>query len=264
PKLDVQLITTSLGLLYGSHDVILTTPLLILRSEVLLWRTGLDVGDKGRQKWDRLAAHRQLIDILGVRWLTSVHDVDIPGIRKVGVFADGAVHLYENPTARPPAWLAGCAQVARPQAVDADPITFLDALDPDRPLVEVEDGELPVPACQSSGVSPGTVKLVEDGPQRMVFDVHATAPALMVQNDTWYPGWVATVDGQPVPLYRTLFAFRGLPVPKGDHQVVLAYDPGRLGTLLLLTPACLLLLVLWGAMSGMGRRRPSALGSGPA
>jgi len=265
PELDVQLITSSLGLVYGTHDVILTSPLLILRTETLLWRAGLDVGDRGPQKWDRLFAHPALVDILGLRWLTSVHLVQDPGIRHVADTANGRVHLYENPDPRPAAWLAGCARVASPEQVDGDPVTFLDALDPDRPLVELPQGEqLDLPACGAAAVPAGTVTQVLDEPQHLGFEVQASRPALILQNDTWYPGWVATVDGQVVPLRRALFAFRGLRVPAGHHKVELVYQPERLRAALVASPIALLTLGVWTLLQVPRRRRRAAPEHAPA
>ena len=258
PALDVQLVTSSLGLLHGTRDVILTTPLLILRTEVLLWRAGLDVGDKGAHKWDRLAAHRELVDLLGLRWLTSVHQVEVEGLPRRASTPDGAVHLYENLRARPPAWLAACARVVTPAEVDAEPVAWLDRLDPERPFVEVEVGGLDLPGCETGASAPGRVVVVSDQPQRLVLDVRAATDALLVQNDTWTPAWKATVDGQAVPLYRTLFAFRGLRVPAGQHEVVLSYDPGLPGKLLLLTPLILLTLLLWGWLQERSAGREAA------
>ncbi|RME25068.1 MAG: hypothetical protein D6798_09745, partial [Deltaproteobacteria bacterium] len=262
PELDVQVITSSLGLLYGTRDVILTTPLLILRTEVLLWRVGLDVGDKGIVKWDRLLARPELVDLLGVRWLTSVHRVDderldAAGLRWVADTADGRVHLYENVETKPPAWLVSCALPTTTDAIDADPVAALARLDPDRPLVELPEGvTLPVGACQPGGdTSAGEARLVEETGTSLRFVVDADSDALMVQRDTFYPGWVARVDGQEVPLVRTAFAFRGLPVPAGHHEVELAYEPARLGIVLGVAPVALLTLVAWGGLSAMGRRR---------
>lgn len=54
---------------------------------------------------------------------------------------------------------------------------------------------------------------------------HADTNGLLVVTDTWAPGWRAMVDGVNTPVYRTDFNFRGVPVPAGDHTVVLSYFP---------------------------------------
>ncbi len=262
--LDNQLITSSLGLLHGTRDVILTTPLLILRTELLLWKAGLDVGDKGPHKWERLAANHTIVDLLGLRYLLSVHEVRVDGMDHRATLADGRVHLYENERARPAAWLSSCVREVRPEEVEADLAGFLEGLDPDRPLVEVPEGSLGLAGCQAGSV--GTVELVEDLPGRMVLKVDADRAAMLVQNDTWYPGWTARIDGEEAPLYRTLFALRGVSVPKGKHEVVLAYDPGLPARLLLLTPVLLGLLLCWGLMQdlALARRRRRTSYSSPS
>ena len=65
--------SASLRLLHGTRDVIVTSPLLILRNEALLaaawmWET------RGGQL-DRLSTHPGIVDLLSLRWLLSVHDL---------------------------------------------------------------------------------------------------------------------------------------------------------------------------------------------
>lgn len=43
------------------------------------------------------------------------------------------------------------------------------------------------------------------------------------ENDV--PGWTAEVDGVPAPILRAHTTFRAVPVPEGDHEVVLRYAP---------------------------------------
>jgi len=46
---------------------------------------------------------------------------------------------------------------------------------------------------------------------------------MLVLSDVYYPGWVATVDGLPAPLYQTDYLLRGLPVKAGKHRVEMRY-----------------------------------------
>jgi uncharacterized membrane protein YfhO len=57
--------------------------------------------------------------------------------------------------------------------------------------------------------------------------------------DTYYPGWKASLDGRPVQIHPTDYAFRGVIVPEGTHELVFEYDPAsfKLGALVALLTA---------------------------
>ena len=44
-------------------------------------------------------------------------------------------------------------------------------------------------------------------------------------SDIDYPGWIAGIDGNPAPLYKTDGIFRGVVVPAGEHRVTMRYRP---------------------------------------
>jgi len=78
---------------------------------------------------------------------------------------------------------------------------------------------------------PGSATVVAYAPERVVVDVVADTPALLVLADVWYPGWQATVqaldDGvsavaQPEVL-RTDLLFRGVRVETGVWRVTFTY-----------------------------------------
>lgn len=48
---------------------------------------------------------------------------------------------------------------------------------------------------------------------------------LLVLRDSWYPGWVAFIDGKRAPILRVNGCFRGLIVPAGEHKIRFAYRP---------------------------------------
>ncbi len=50
-------------------------------------------------------------------------------------------------------------------------------------------------------------------------------PGYMVLAKTFYPGWKATVNGQPAPVYRANYAFSAIPLQPGDNLIAFYYDP---------------------------------------
>ena len=48
---------------------------------------------------------------------------------------------------------------------------------------------------------------------------------MVVLADTYYPGWKATVDGNPVPIYELYGAIRGVVVGSGRHVIRMVYRP---------------------------------------
>jgi uncharacterized membrane protein YfhO len=62
-------------------------------------------------------------------------------------------------------------------------------------------------------------------PEHIELTVDAAAPALLILTDTYYPGWQATLDGEPVTIHQTDVLFRGVFVPAGEHQVVMTFAP---------------------------------------
>jgi Bacterial membrane protein YfhO len=96
--------------------------------------------------------------------------------------------------------------------------------------------------------------LVSYEANRVVVRAETETPGFLVLSDVWYPGWSATVDGKPVPVYRANYVFRSVGVPAGTHKVVFQFDPlslrlgkwitlGALAALVLLWP--LLVLREW-------------------
>lgn len=76
----------------------------------------------------------------------------------------------------------------------------------------------------------------EETAERIAILVKAPQKGLLVLLDTFNEGWRATVDGEPVEIFRTNGIFRGVSVPDGSHQVVFTYltpgwDEGRITSL---------------------------------
>jgi hypothetical protein len=53
----------------------------------------------------------------------------------------------------------------------------------------------------------------------------AAADRFLVLNELYYPGWIATVDGKPVPIYPTNAVMRGVVVPAAATTIEFTYTP---------------------------------------
>ena len=74
------------------------------------------------------------------------------------------------------------------------------------------------------------VKMTQYKPNNLTYEVKSSKGGVIVFSEIYYPGWKATVDGQPVELGRVNYVLRALNVKPGNHKVVLDFHPTSLKT----------------------------------
>jgi hypothetical protein len=94
---------------------------------------------------------------------------------------------------------------------------------------------------------------VADGLNSTVWEVTCPADGWFVLRDLYWPGWRASVDGQPAPVVPADGAFRAVKVSAGHHRIKFAYLPLSL-VLGAAVSAVAWALVLW-SWSKRARRR---------
>jgi hypothetical protein len=77
-------------------------------------------------------------------------------------------------------------------------------------------------ACQGAA---DNVSVTKYEPERVTLQAQMSCNGMVVLSDTNYPGWDAKVDGKPAQIYEVDFAFRGVIVPAGSHQITFRYRP---------------------------------------
>ena len=77
----------------------------------------------------------------------------------------------------------------------------------------------------SSAFAPvdGTVVSYEAG--RVEIKIHLPAPGVVVVNESWFPGWDATVNGHSAETFRANYLLIGVLAPAGDSELVLEFRP---------------------------------------
>ncbi len=70
-----------------------------------------------------------------------------------------------------------------------------------------------------------TVRVTRYTPNAVDISVKAEAPGWVVLTDAWFPGWRATVDGQPAAVVPADYAFRAVKVEAGEHTISMQFRP---------------------------------------
>jgi hypothetical protein len=142
------------------------------------------------------------------------------GYRRVRVEA-GAV-LYENERARPRAFAVHRVVVVG-TSTEAVRRLATGEVRPDDAVV-LEDPAAPAVA----GTGPSAVSIQEDRPLCVELLATMKGDGYVVLADTIYPGWRATVDGVPAPIFAANALFRAVRVGDGSHRVRFEFRPRAL------------------------------------
>ncbi len=63
------------------------------------------------------------------------------------------------------------------------------------------------------------------GPE-ITLEISRSTPGFLVLSEIYYPaGWVASLNGEEIPIHKTNYVLRGMEIPSGDHELVLEFKP---------------------------------------
>ena len=151
--------------------------------------------------------------------------------------------IMRNTRVLPRAWL-----VAEAEAVDSEEALrrirgeSATEFDPRRSvLLEVRPEELPqLPGGVIAANSSARITRYE--PNRLLIETNAPTASVLVLSEIFYPGWLATVDGQPAQINVADYLLRGITLPAGQHSVEMHYAaPGvRSGAIISALTFCLI------------------------
>jgi hypothetical protein len=165
----------------------------------------------------------------------------------------GDVKVYENKEVLPRAFIVHQAEVV---ADEAAAIAAMKApgFAPGRELVRVATaGETPGRQMTGEFHPNDAATIVAYAPERVEIAAKLASPGWLVLTDTYYPGWQATVDGQPQDIWPVDLMFRAVSVPAGEHTVLFEFRPQsfRVGAII---SGISLLLVAVGLVVTASRR----------
>jgi hypothetical protein len=171
--------------------------------------------------WQLGTWNPRVLDLFAVRYYVAREPV--AGVGPEVFSSAGGWKVWERPNAFPRAWVVHNVTTAEPG--DA---TIRRVLDPaiDLRRTVVIDRALPVEACAAS--EPVEVRTLDEN--HVAMNVALECAGIVVLADNWFPGWHASTDGKPAPLFPADAALRAIPVPRGRHRIEMAYAPADVST----------------------------------
>ena len=134
---------------------------------------------------------------------------------------DGKTVPIQNPYVYGPAWFVDKISYVDNANKEIETVGKLD-LRHEAVADKRFEGVLKAAARQDST---SRVKLVSYMSDNLKYEVSSSKGGVIVFSEVYYPGWTATVDGQPVELGRVDYLLRAVNVAPGKHTVELAFKP---------------------------------------
>lgn len=176
---------------------------------------------------------KQMLDILGVKYIIhSRGDGQGSWVFPfwsypddfIQVFKDDKYEIQENKSAFPRAYLVNTYK----KIIDGQQIIdeiFSGETDIREVVILEEEPNNARELSNCQVVNPAELVVIEKYMATEIkISTKSSCNGLVVISDVYYPGWVAYVDGRREQIYRANYTFRAIPVPNGEHSVVLKYE----------------------------------------
>ncbi|MEQ8765566.1 MAG: hypothetical protein RL885_16690 [Planctomycetota bacterium] len=214
--------------------------------------------------------YHQVFDLLGVRFVTSLREIDGAGLLEPvasevleahGSHETHELHLYRNMTAMPRAYLVPEVRIfearekileelvyIEPKRYACLEASFLEGSGLPNELLEPAQRETFFGAFEE-------VPVHKLGPDRVRISLELERPRYLILTGSWDPGWRANDQGRDVPILRANYCQQALFLEKGLHELELSYEPWSYRAGLWISGASLALLIAFWLVANRRARR---------
>ncbi len=172
---------------------------------------------------------KRLYNLTGVKYLLAKddsgnpsedqnHNHNKPNDNVKLIWQSGKFKIYEREDTLPRYWLTTKYVVVNNDQEIFDKI-YDSSYDLKSLLLEEK------PNIQISQSVPGSVELLNYGPDEVKFKIEVKSNQLIFLSDTYNKGWNAYVDGQKTKILRAHYVFRAVEIPSGSSVLEFKYEP---------------------------------------
>lgn len=155
----------------------------------------------------------RIMDLLGVKYVLSLSVLSSPKLNQV--FHEGQTIVYKNNSVMPRAFFVKDLSLSKNKE-ESMKMLFDSTIDLTQTAIVEDmekDKEVTVPW------SIGSVNIVKYSENKIIIDTENKRAGFLVLTDSFYPTWHVKIDKEEAKIYRTDYNFRGVIVPKGNHEI---------------------------------------------
>lgn len=163
-----------------------------------------------------------------------------------------------NPYAFGEAWfVGGTVEAATPD----DEIAALGTLDLRNTAVvsSADKAAMPLESDVQDSDPEGRIVMTSYSPNELRYEYESPSASTVVFSEIFHPSWTATLNGEPLDLFRADWVLRAACLPAGSGEIVMRYEPRDYVQGRALSRICsailLLLLVAAATVMGLGKRK---------
>lgn len=149
-------------------------------------------------------------DLLNVKYVLSLRDENSPKLEKV--YQEGETRVYRNKNVFPRVFFAADIIV-----VDNKQKAIEKMFDPSINFNKTVIIEENIP---SVNLGVGKVTISQYSENKITLETQSDKDGFLFLSEVYYPSWKATIDNKPSKIYITDYVFRGLFIPKGNHDII--------------------------------------------
>ena len=160
-----------------------------------------------------------ILDMLNVKFISAGQQLPFPDLQQV--YSNQNRFVYENTNVLPKAFFVDSVVTAR------SPLEAVQLMEPGSGFNPAEfavvEADQPITAGADSA---STVEVSFYEANHITLQVTANQAGFLVLSEIYYPaGWHATLNGDPIEIYKTNFVLRGFEIPSGEHTLELTFKP---------------------------------------
>lgn len=150
----------------------------------------------------------QAIDLLNVKYVLSLDELSATKFKKV--HEEGRTKVYENTQVLPRAFFVEQVLNVSDRKTAAQELYKND----------LSQTAIVVDSTASQEYTVGAVEVTRYEPNTVIMKTNNIGEGFLILTDTYYPTFHATIDGKDTQIIQVDLTFRGIKVPKGQHEII--------------------------------------------